>query len=148
MKSAIFAVIISLAFSVSARAQRPPDACGPAAQLPAELSANVAPDARCFELRMYTATNERGDINVLHQRFPQEIAIFERHGAEVIAAWQPLDDPNTLVWMVVYRDRAHRDEVFAGVAADPDLRALLQTYDVSVSIEARWMSSTNYSNLK
>ncbi len=149
MKRAIFALIISLGFSATAQAQRPPDACGPAGQLPAELSANVGADARCFELRMYTATNQRGDINELHQRFrEQEVAIFERHGAEVIAVWQRLDDPNTLVWMLAYRDGAHRDVVWAGFAADPDWTALRQKYDVSLSIEAYFMSSTNYSNMR
>jgi len=139
----------SLAFSASAQAQRPPDACGPAGQLPAELSSNVGADARCFELRMYTATNERGDIDALHQRFrEQEVAIFEKHGAEVIAVWQRLDDPNTLVWMLAYRDRAHRDEVWAAFAADPDWAALRQKYDVTLTIQAYWMSSTDYSNLK
>jgi len=139
----------SLAFSASAQAQRPPDACGPAGQLPAELSFNVGADARCFELRMYTATNERGDIDALHQRFrEQEVAIFEKHGAEVIAVWQRLDDPNTLVWMLAYRDRAHRDEVWAAFAADPDWVALRQKYDVTLTIQAYWMSSTDYSNLK
>jgi hypothetical protein len=98
---------------------------------------------------MYTATNERGDINDLHQRFrEQEVAIFEKHGADVIAVWQRLDDPNTLVWMLAYRDRAHRDEVWRGFASDPDWTALRQKYDVSLSIEAYWMSSTNYSKLR
>ena len=76
------------------------------------------------------------------------MAIFEKHGAEVIAVWQRLDDPNTLVWMLAYRDRAHRDKVWAGFAADPDWAALREKYDVSLSIEAYWMSSTNYSNLR
>ena len=149
MKRAIFALIISLGFSATAQAQRPPTVCGPAAQLPAELSANVGAEARCFELRMYTANNARGDLNDLHQRFrEQEVAIFEKHGAEVIAVWQRLDDPNTLVWMLAYRDGAHRDEVWAGFAADPDWVALRQKYNVSLSIEAYLMSSTNYSNMR
>jgi hypothetical protein len=98
---------------------------------------------------MYTATNQSGDIDMLHQRFrEQEVAIFEKHGAEVIAVWQRLDDPNTLVWMLAYRDRAHRDEVWAGFAADPDWAALREKYPASVSIQAYWMSSTNYSNLR
>jgi len=139
----------SLAFTAGAEAQQPPEACGPAGQLPAELSRNVASDARCYELRMYTATNERGDINMLHQRFrEQEVAIFEKHGAEVLAVWQRMDDPNTLVWMLAYRDRAHRDEVWAAFAADPDWAALRQKYNVSLSIQAFWMSTTDYSNLK
>ena len=149
MKKVIFTMIIGLGLSATAQAQRPPAACGPAGQLSAGLSANVGADARCFELRMYTATNVRGDIGMLHQRFrEQEVAIFEKHGAEVIAVWQRLDDPNTLVWMLAYRDRAHRDEVWAGFAADPDWAALREKYDVSLSIETYWMSSTNYSNLK
>jgi hypothetical protein len=139
---------LSLGFAASAEAQRPPEACGPADQLPTELSRNVGADARCFELRMYTATGERGDIDALHQRFrEQEVAIFEKHGAEVVAVWQRLDDPNTLVWMLAYRDRAHRDEVWAAFAADPDWTALRQKYDVSLTIQAYWMSSTDYSNL-
>lgn len=143
------AVVIGFTFAGTAEAQRPPAACGPASQLSADLSANVGSDARCFEIRMYTATNARGDINMLHQRFrEQEVAIFEKHGAEVIAVWQRLDDPNTLVWMLAYRDRAHRDEVWAGFAADPDWATLREKYDVSLSIETYWMSSTNYSNLR
>jgi hypothetical protein len=149
MRSVILVLSISLGLSAPAQAQGPPDACGPAGQLPSELSANVGADARCFELRMYTATNERGDINALHQRFrEEEVEIFEKHGAEVIAVWQRLDNPNTLVWMLAYRDRAHRDEVWASFAADPEWAALREKYDVSLSVEAYWMSSTDYSNLK
>jgi len=149
MKRVILTLIMSLAFAAPAAAQGPPEACGPAAQLPGEFSTNVGEDARCFELRMYTATNEVGDINDLHQRFrEEEVAIFEKHGAEIIGTWQRLDDPNTLVWMLAYRNRAHRDEVWAGFAADPDWAALREKYDVSLTVEAYWMSSTNYSPLK
>jgi len=150
MKRVIFAVIIGLGFSATAQAQRPPDACGPKADLPADFSRNVAADSRCFEIRMYTANTERGgDINTLHQRFrEQEVAIFEKHGAEVIAAWQRLDDPNTLVWMLAYRDRAHRDEVWTAFGADPDWAALRDKYQVPLSIEVYWMSATDYSNTK
>ncbi len=150
MKRVIFAVIIGLGFSATAQAQRPPDACGPKADLPADFSRNVAADSRCFEIRMYTANTERGgDINTLHQRFrEQEVAIFEKHGAEVIAAWQRLDDPNTLVWMLAYRDRAHRDEVWTAFGADPDWAALREKYQVPLSIEVYWMSATDYSNTK
>lgn len=151
MKTCVFAVMIGFSFCGIAHAQRtPPPPCGPAGQLSSDFSTNVAADSRCFEIRMYTANTERGgDINTLHQRFrEQEVAIFEKHGADVIAVWQRLDDPNTLVWMLAYRDRAHRDEVWRGFASDPDWTALRQKYDVSLSIEAYWMSSTNYSKLR
>ena len=102
MRRIVFAVIIGFSFSGMARAQNaPPPPCGPAGQLPAELSGNAAADSRCFELRMYTAEtarNGKGGIDDLHQRFREkEVQIFENHGAEIIAVWQRLDDPNTLV---------------------------------------------------
>ena len=104
MRKAIFAVIISFSLSGLARAQDAPAPCGPAGQLTADLSGNVAADSRCFELRMYTAETARdgkGGIDDLHQRFREkEVEIFENHGAEVIAVWQSLDNPNTLVWML------------------------------------------------
>ena len=56
---------------------------------------------------MYTANTMRnggGDyalaIDELHQRFrEEEVAIFEKHGAEVVAVWQSLEDSNTLIWI-------------------------------------------------
>lgn len=157
MKKVFFAVLFTMGFSGMANAQdAPPPPCGPKGDLPASLSTNVASDSRCFEIRMYTANTMRnggGDyalaIDELHQRFREdEVAIFEKHGAEIVAVWQRLDDPETLVWMLAYRDRAHRDEVWRGFASDPDWTALRQKYDVSLSIEAYWMSSTNYSKLR
>ena len=144
---------IILAFAGAAGAQDTlPAACGPAGQLPPEFSKNVASDARCFELRMYTAEPARdgqGGIDKLHQRFREgEIALFEKHGAKIVAAWQRLDNPNTLVWMLAYRDRAHRDQVFAAFGADPEWKELLAKYPVPLSIEAYMMSASDYSALK
>ena len=88
-------------------------------------------------------------IDELHQRFrEEEIAIFEKHGAEFIAAWQRLDSPETLVWMLAYRDRAHRTEVWQGFLADPAWETLRNKYPVGVDIESYMMSATDYSNLK
>ena len=120
--------------------------------LPSEFSNNVAADSRCFELRMYTAEPARdgeGGIDNLHQRFREgEVALFEKHGAEIVAVWQRLDNPNTLVWMLAYRDRAHRDEVFEAFRNDPEWTALRSKYEVPLSIEAFMMSAADYSALK
>ncbi len=153
MRRIVFALIIGLSFSGIASAQDdPPPPCGPAGHLPDELSTNVAADSRCFEIRMYTAElaqDGKGGIDNLHQRFRErEVALFEKHGAEVIAAWQRLDNPNTLVWMLAYRDRAHRDQVFADFLADPEWVALLAKYPVPIDIEAYMMSASDYSALK
>ena len=134
----------------------PPPPCGPAGDLSEELGANVASDSRCFELRMYTVDPSRdgvgnfsGGINELHQRFrEQEIELFEKHGAEIIATWQDLENPNRLIWMLAYRDRAHREQVWADFSADPEWNTLMRKYFVPLSAETTTMSATDYSPLK
>ncbi len=157
MKTIVLVAVVSLGLGGVAQAQDAPAPCGPAGQLSAELSNNVAADSRCFELRMYTVDLDRvgtgdfeGGIDEMHQRFrEQEIEIFENHGAEVIAAWQSLDEPNMLIWMLAYRDRAHRQEVWDAFAADPEWTALLAKYNVPIKRPSVFMmSATDYSALK
>lgn len=131
--------------------------CGPQAQLPAELGANVDANARCFEIRMYTADptrdgvgNFKGGINELHQRFrEQEVELFVKHGAEIVGTWQDVENPRTLIWMLAYRDRAHREEVWAAFNADPDWETLRLKYFVPLEPPRVFMmSATDYSPLK
>jgi len=160
------AIGIAFALAITApansRAQQPqqaesPAPCGPAPTLSAELGANVAPDSRCFELRMYTADPTRdgvgdfkGGIDELHQRFREkEVELFEKHGAEIIAVWQSLDNPRTLIWMLAYRDRAHREEVWAAFNADPEWDELRRKYFVPLERpNVFMMSAADYSPLK
>jgi hypothetical protein len=50
--------------------------------------------------------------------------------------------------MLAYRDRAHRDEVFAGFGADPEWTALRAKYEVPLDIEAYMMGASDYSALE
>jgi hypothetical protein len=162
LANVVAAVLLAFVVAEDVPAQQadpaaPPPPCGPAATLPADLSRNVAPGSRCFELRMYTADPTRdgvgrfkGGIDELHQRFREkEVEIFEKHGAEIIAVWQSLDNPRTLVWMLAYRDRAHREEVWAAFDADPEWTALREKYFVPLERpNVTMMSATDYSPLK
>jgi len=143
--------------SHNALAQGAVPPCGPAGQLAAEYSANVDANARCFEIRMYSVDPAQvgtgdfnGGINELHQRFREdEAAMFERHGADVIGVWQDVTRPNTLIWMLAYRDTAHRADVWQKFAADPDWVALRTKYNVPLSApQVFYMSATDYSDLK
>ena len=137
-------------------APQPPAPCGPQGQLPANLSKNVDPKSRCFELRIYTVDQKRvgtgnfkGGINELHQRFREkEVAIFKKHGAEIVGVWQQMNNPDTLVWMLAYRDRAHRDDVWAKFNADPEWTELRKKYPVPVSANTFLMSASDYSPMK
>lgn len=134
----------------------PPVPCGPQAQLPENFSKNVDPKSRCFELRMYTVDQSRvgqgnfkGGINELHQRFREkEVELFRKHGAEIVGVWQHLQNPDTLVWMLAYRDRAHRDDVWAKFGADPEWKALMSKYMVPLSANTFMMSAADYSPMK
>jgi hypothetical protein len=152
MKSTFLTLLIVMGLISSASAQNAPAPCGPAGDLSAGLSSNVDANSRCFEIRMYTAQPDEDGahgIDELHQRFrEEEVAIFERLGAEVVAVWQRLDNPNTLVWMLAYRDRAHRQEVWDAFVVDAEWLALRAKYPVSVSPEVYMMSATDYSRLK
>ena len=149
MKTLLF---LLLAFCTQLSAQEAADPCGPASILNEGFSKNVARDSRCFELRFYTAepaVDGKGGVNDLHQRFRErQIALLEEHGADMIAHWQRLDNKNTIVWLMAFRSREHRNEVFASFRADPEWVALREKYSVPVNRELFFMSATDYSNLK
>ena len=155
-KTLVLTVALGLCVTSLAHAQRrAPAPCGPKADLAGELGNNVAADSRCFEIRMYTVNKDGEgtagfDIDMLHQRFrEEEIAIFEKHGAEFMGAFQSLENPDTLIWMLAYRDRAHRQEVWGRLPRRPrPWTALLEKYNVPITIEAFTMSATDYSALK
>jgi hypothetical protein len=144
--------VLSLLLSSHLQAQEEPDPCGPAGVLKDGFSNNVAEDSRCFELRFYTAepaVNGAGGVDDLHQRFRErQQALLTEHGAELIGYWQRLDNPNTIVWLLAFRDRAHRDEVFRTFRADPEWVALREKYNVPVNRELFFMSATDYSAIK
>src|SRR5262249_50986222 len=108
-----------------AKGKGPAAPCGPNIQ--GDLGKNTASDSRCFELRMYTVDPSRdgvgqfkGGITELHKRFREgEVQVFKKNGVDVMAVWQSLDDPNTLIYLLSYKDRAARDAGVGGVDARP-----------------------------
>jgi hypothetical protein len=168
---AVGIVVASLAFGVAsvgaqapqggapaARGQRgpaaPPAPCGP--NIAGDLGKNTAPNSRCFELRMYTVDPTRdgvgqfkGGITELHKRFREgEVEVFKQNGVDVMAVWQDLGDPNTLIYLLSYKDRAARDAGWAGFNADPKWTELRTKYFVPLTTKTYMMSATDYSPLK
>jgi hypothetical protein len=167
-------VIASLAFSVATTvgaqtAQTAPTAptaqatqgrggaaapCGP--NITGDLGKNTHQNSRCFELRMYTVDPTRdgvgqfkGGITELHKRFREgEVEVFKKNGVDVMAVWQDLGDPNTLIYLLSYKDRAARDAGWAGFNADPKWTELRTKYFVPLTAKAYMMSATDYSPLK
>jgi hypothetical protein len=128
--------------------------CGP--NIAAPLGTNTAPDSRCFELRMYTVDESRvgqgnfkGDIHDLHKRFREgEVDVFKKNGVDVMAVWQDLGDPKTLIYLLSYKDRAARDAGWDKFNADPKWTELRNKYFVPLQTKVFFMSATDYSPLK
>ena len=109
---------------------------------------NVAKDSRCFELRTYTV-REGSSIDLLHSRFRERTTpLFKKHGMSIIGYWQPVTKPNTLIYILAYKDAAARDASWAAFNADPDWVKARTEMQVNVQVENVFMSATDYSPMK
>lgn len=121
-----------------------PAACGPRPG-----AANVAEGARCFELRTYRVTGKVGDLNLLHARFRQHsLRILRKHGMEIMGFWQQADRPDTLMYLVAYKDAAAREAAWVAFQADPEWAKVAKAMDVSLTVESTYMVATDYAPMK
>ena len=147
---ALFAVSASAAAQAgqgaAAPAARPPQpspACGP--NLPIK---NVDKQSRCFELRTYTV-REGSSIDLLHSRFRDHTnALFKKHGMTIVGFWQPVTKPDTLIYILAYKDSAARDAAWAAFSADQEWVKTRTTMQVNVQVDAVFMSATDYAPMK
>ena len=123
----------------------PTPPCGP--KLPADVK-NVTKDSRCFELRTYTV-QPGSSIDLLHSRFRDHTtALFRKHGMTIIGYWQPVTKPNTLIYLLAYKDGAARDASWAAFGADPEWVKTRTAMQVNVQVDSVFMSATDYSPMK
>jgi len=123
----------------------PTPPCGP--NLPADVK-NVTKDSRCFELRTYTV-QPGSSIDLLHSRFRDHTtALFKKHGMTIIGYWQPVTKPNTLIYLLAYKDGAARDAAWAAFGADPEWVKTRTAMQVNVQVDSIFMSATDYSPIK
>ena len=143
-------VIIALTLGAAAQNGRASQGAAPATPPcgPNLTIKNVDKQSRCFELRTYTVS-EGSSIDLLHSRFRDHTtALFQKHGMTVIGYWQPLAKPNTLVYMLAYKDAAARDAAWAAFQADPEWVKVRTEMQVNVQVDNVFMSATDYSPMK
>jgi hypothetical protein len=74
-----------------------------------------------YELRLYSVAP--GRMADVHDRFATHLpALFERHGVNLVGRWSAVAGPNAprFVYLLAYRDYAHRETVWAGFYQDAD----------------------------
>src|SRR5437773_12462975 len=139
MKHALFPFLIAVAIlattldaSAQGRGPQPTPPCGP--NLPATIK-NVDKQSRCFELRTYTV-REGSSIDLLHSRFRDHTtALFTKHGMTVIGYWQPVAKPDTLIYILAYKDGVARDAAWATFNVDPEWVKTRTDMQVNVQVE-------------
>ena len=75
---------------------------------PLVASANISPQSNAqqpaqmvYELRTYTS--HPGKLEALENRFRNHtMALFEKHGIINVSYWKPLEQPNTLIYLVAH----------------------------------------------
>jgi hypothetical protein len=127
------------------RGAAPTPPCGPGV-----TGKNIAKDSRCFELRTYTVRPDGpGSIDLLHSRFRDATArLFVKHGMTIVGFWQPLTKPDTLIYLMAYKDGATRDAEWAAFGADPEWVKTRTEMNVGVSVDSVFMNAADYSPLK
>ena len=150
----VFAVAVASTGSAQAPAAPQPPAAAPAGPPPpcgpGLTDKNVAPDSRCFELRTYTVRAEGpGSIDLLHSRFRQHTnRLFRKHGMEIIGFWHPTNKPNTLIYILAYKDRAARDAAWKAFQSDPEWVKVRTEMQVGTQVDAIFMSAVDYGPMK
>ncbi len=112
---------------------------------------SVAEDTRIFELRTYIAAP--GKLDRLHKRFRDHTqALFVKHGMTPVAFWAPIDQPNTLVYVLAYPSIEAKDKAWAEFAKDSEWVKVRNESEPDGSLVAKidrmFMKAADYSNLK
>ena len=157
LTSLLTGLTVSAAAAQAPAAQTPAAApAAPAAPLPTVCGPNVtefknvAKDSRCFEMRTYTVQpGGQGSLELLHKRFREETdKYFKKHGMTAIAYWQPLNKPETIIYILAYKDMAARNAAWAAFNADPGWLKARADMMVTIKAESVFMSATDYSPMK
>jgi len=91
-----------------------------------------------YEYRKYTATP--GNLPNLHKRFEEAVlALFERHGIDVLAFWTPAVGGCSLTelhYIVQWPDAATMEKSWAALFADPETAEVVARFDANGPIVA------------
>ena len=67
---------------------------------------------------------------------------------EIIGYWQSAEKPNTLIYILAYKDNVARDAAWAAFNVDPEWVKTRTAMVVSVQVEAAFMTAVDYSPIK
>jgi hypothetical protein len=119
------------------------------------LSPSIAKDSRCFELRTYHAAP--GKLEPLLARFRDHtLALFKKHGMEVVGFWVPTDADkgagNTLVYLLAHKNREDAAKSWDAFRNDPEWKQVVKESEangkLTIKTESVFLAATDFSPLK
>jgi len=101
-----------------------------------------------YELRTYTTA--AGRLPALHKRFQDHtIRIFEKHGMKNVVYWTPVDQDNTLVYLLEHKSRTAAKASWAAFVKDPEwqkvFKASRQDGPIVTKVKSQFLRKTGYS---
>jgi hypothetical protein len=119
------------------------------------FAASPAAEGRVFELRTYTAAP--GKLAALNARFRDHtLALFKRHGLEVVGFWEPTDKEagagETLVYILAHPSRTAAEANWKAFRADPEWIKVKGDSEangpLTTRIDSVFLSPADYSPLR
>ena len=110
--------------------------------------------ARVFEIRTYTTSQKMDVLKALFR--DHSLALFKKHGLEVIGFWIPEDAPlseNTLVYMLAFPDREAAKARWEAFHNDPEWLKVRADFEakrgkIVDNIESLFVTPVDFSPLK
>ena len=109
--------------------------------------------AHIFEQRIYTTAP--GKLPNLHARFRDHTNyLFVKHGIKLIGYWTPVDQKDTLVYILAYPSREARDKSFNAFLSDPEWKRVRKESlekaggKIVTKVTSTFMDPTDYSPLR
>ncbi|MEX0994805.1 MAG: NIPSNAP family protein [Balneolaceae bacterium] len=108
-------------------------------------------DDRIYELRTYTT--HPGKLEDLHSRFKNHtVQLFAKYGMVSVGYWVPVDQDNTLIYILSHNSREAAEKSWDGFRNDPDWQ---RAYEASradgpivSNVESVFMKATPYSQIR
>lgn len=122
---------------------------------PAVTNANVdqqtdaqKPAQLLYELRTYTS--HPGKLEALESRFRNHtMGLFEKHGIKNVSYWKPVEQPNTLIYLVAHSSELEAANNWQAFGADPEWQAVyaesIAEGRLVANIQRIFMTTTDYS---
>ena len=116
-------------------------------------ASNETLEARVFEMRTYYT--HPGRLTHLHDRFRDHTNyLFVKHGMTLVGYWTPVEQKDTLVYILAFPSREARDKSFDAFRNDPAWQAAFAGSHkkaggkIVKKVESQFLDPTDYSPIR